>query len=264
VSEAEVAAVFELERLMHRAAAGRFERTASGFITAAPTLPDVWDASIVQTEPDREQPTMEQLLELAELPSQWYPELRHRTIFLGDIEAGRETAMSMARRGWQISELWLLVIRQAPAGRPRGTQQIAGNAMRRLKGRLGVEQGLPPRATAQFDRYDALRERVASRTAFSALDATGKPASIADSYLRGDIAMIEDVATLRRQRRHGLASAAVIAATSNAIGLGARAVALFAEPALAQGFYGRLGFEVIGGSWDCKLGPPGHAPLHRD
>jgi GNAT superfamily N-acetyltransferase len=264
MSGAEVAAVYELERLMHRAAAGRFERTASGFVTAAPSLPDVWDASIVQTEPDRDQPSLEQLLELVELPSQWYPELRHRTAFLGDVDAGRELAMSLARQGWDLSELWLLVIRQAPRARPRGTQQIDGNAMRRLKGRLGVEQGLPPRATAQFDRYDTLRERVASRAAFTALDETGKPAAIADSYLRGDIAVIEDVATLRRQRRRGLASAAVMAAVSNAIGLGARAVALFAEPEVARAFYGPLGFEAIGGSWDCKLGPPGHSPLRRD
>lgn len=256
--------MFELERQMHRAAADRFERTPSGFIAASPSLPDVWDASLVQVEPDHTQPPLDELLELAEEPSRWYPELRHRTIYLGDHEQGREPAFSLARRGWDISELWLLAIREAPRQRPREAQPISGNAMRRLKGRLGVEQGLPPRATAQFDRYDTLRERVASRTAIAARDGAGNPASIADSYLRGDIAVIEDVATLRRQRGQGLASAAVMAAVSNAIGLGARAVCLFAEPAAAEGFYGRLGFEVIGGSWDCKLGPPGHPPLRRD
>ena len=175
MSSAEVAAVFELERMTHKAAADRFERTASGFVSAAPSLPDVWDATIVQTEPDREPATLEQVLELADLPSQWYPELVYRTIFLGGLDQGREIAMSLARQGWEISELWLLAIRQAPRQRPRGTQQIDGNAMRRLKGRLGVEQGLPPRATAQFDRYDSLRERVASRAAFTALDAAGLP-----------------------------------------------------------------------------------------
>ena len=213
LSSAEVAAVFELERMTHKAAADRFERTASGFVSAAPSLPNVWDASIVQIEPDREPPTLDELLELAELPSQWYPELAYRTIFLGGLEQGREIAMSLARRDGRSpsSGCWRSARRRASAA--RGTQPIDGNAMRRLKGRLGVEQGLPPRATAQFDRYDALRERVASRAAFTALDAGGKPAAIADSYLRGDIAVIEDVATLRRHRRQGLAGAAVMAAT---------------------------------------------------
>ena len=171
--------------------------------------------------------------------------------------------MSLARQG--LGDLRALAAGDPPGAPPAPSrdQPIDGNAMRRLKGRLGVEQGLPPRATAQFDRYDALRERVASRVAFTALDASGKPATIADSYLRGDIAVLEDVATLRRHRRQGLASAAVMAATSNAIGLGARAVALFADPEIAQRFYGPLGFEAIGGAWDCRLAPPGKAAKRR-
>lgn len=252
--------MFELERQMHHAAADRFERLDCGFLAAAPSLPNVWDASLLQIEPEHVVPPLEEIIELAERPSQWYPELRHRTVYLGDLDRGRETAMSLARRpGWQISELWLLAIREAPRQRPRDSQPIGGNAMRRLKGRLGVEQGLPPRATAQFERYDALRERVASRTVYAGLDADGNPAAIADSYLRGDIAVIEDVTTLRRQRRRGYASAAVMGAVGNAIGLGARAVALFAEPEIARGFYDALGFEVIGGAFDCKLKPAGHA-----
>lgn len=265
MSRAEVAAVFELERMMHRSAADRFERIDSGFVAAAPSLPDVWDASLVQLEPGRPLPTsVDALAELAELPSSWYGEIRHRTVFAGDLDHSRELALSLARRGWEITELRLLVIRQAPGRRVANTAPLSGNAMRRIKGRLGVELGSPPRINAQLDRYDSLRSRVASRTVYGALDAAGNPAAIADSYLRGDMAVIEDVATLRRHRRRGLASAAVRAAVGNAIGLGARAVALFAEPELAQRFYGPLGFEEIGGAYDCKLVPPVQAPLRRD
>ena len=93
----EVLAAFELERLLHRASATRFERVPSGFVCANADLPMVWDASRVQVEPDCEPPTLERLRELAELPSTWHPELRHREVFLSHSDANRELAYSLAR-----------------------------------------------------------------------------------------------------------------------------------------------------------------------
>lgn len=127
--------------------------------------------------------------------------------------------------------------------------------MRRLKGRLGVEQGLSPASVAQFDRYDDLRARTAARLAFGGFEGS-IPMALADMYLRGDIAAIEDVAALGRARRRGLASAAVLGATAAALRLSARAVYLFASPELAHSFYEPLGFERISGAWECRLPPP--------
>lgn len=259
---AEVAAVFELERFLHRAASERIEPLDCGFVAANGSLPSVWEASLVQVEPGREPPSLEGLLELCELPASWYPQLRHREAFIGGSEAARELAFTLARRGWAVKELWLMVRRSAPERVPARAAAIGGEAVRRLKGRLGVEQGLAPRSVAEFDRYDELRATVAARTAYAGLDANGNPAAVADAYLRGDVAVIEDVATLHRQRGLGLGSAAVLGATAKVIGLGARAVALFAEPKVARAFYEPLGFQRIGGAYDCELPPPGE-PARR-
>ncbi len=250
----EVLASWELERLMQRAAATRFERTRYGFVCANPELWSVWSASRTQVEPDGESPTLDQLRELTELPSEWHPELRHRTALISHSDENREVAWSLAREGWDVTELWLLICRVPPRV-PAIAKPIEGAAMRRLKGRLGVEHGLPPDKIAQFDRYDALRARAAAHFAYGGYE-EGRPLSLASMFLRGDIAALEDVATLTRARGRGLGKAAVLGATAAALRLSARAVYLFAVPEVARRFYLPMGFEQIGAAWDCQKAPP--------
>lgn len=249
----EILAAFELERLMHRAAASRFERTRSGFVCANPDLASVWDASRVQVEPDGEMPDLSELAALAELPSQWHPGLRHRTVFMAPVDEGRELAYSLARGGWEIRELALMICRRPPRV-PAAAERVEGPQMRRLKGRLGVEHGLPPNSAAEFDRYDDLRARAAAHFAFGSF-VEGRAVSFASMYLRGDIAALEDVATLTRLRGRGHGRVAVLGATAAALRLTARAVYLFAEPQVAEGFYEPMGFERIGGAWSCQKPP---------
>ena len=258
----EVLAAFEHERTLHRAASTRFERVSAGFVCANADLPMVWDASRVQVEPDCESPSLEELRELAEEPSAWHPELRHREVYLAHGGKNRELAYSLAREDWQVSELWLMICRTSPAKLPAGVRPLEGPALRRLKGRLGVEQGLPPASVEQFDRYDDLRARGAARLAFAGFDGN-TPMGIADMYLRGDIAVLEDVATLKRARGRGYATAAVLGATAQALRVSARAVYLFAAPEIARGFYEPLGFEQIGRAWECQRHPPEEAPRER-
>ncbi|MDQ3728530.1 MAG: GNAT family N-acetyltransferase [Actinomycetota bacterium] len=251
----EVLASFELERLLHKAASTRFERTPNGFVCANPNLPSVWSATKVQVEPGAEMPSLERMRATAELPSQWHPELRHRTALIAGVDEGREVAFSLARHGWNVSELALMICRKPPKV-PTAAGRVEDVVMLRLKGRLGVEHGLPPGKIAQFDRYDALRGRAAAHLAFGGFEA-GRPLSLASVYLRGDIAVLEDVATLTRARGRGLGKAAVLAATAGALRLTARAVYLFAAPDVAKRFYEPLGFERIGGAWHCEKPPPG-------
>lgn len=251
---AEILAAWELERLMARAAATRFERTRHGFVCANPSLPSVWSASKVQIEPDGEEPTLEDMRALTERPSQWDPRLRHRYAMIHHSPANREVAWSLAREGWDVTELWLMICRSAPKS-PANAKRIEDKVMRRLKGRLGVEHGLPPAEVAEFDRYDDLCARAAAHLAFGGYEG-GRPLSFASMFLRGDIAALEDVATLTRARGRGLGTAAVLGATAAALRLSARAVYLFAEPPIAQRFYEPLGFERIGAAWRCEK-PPG-------
>ena len=255
VPTSEVLAAWELERLMQKAAATRFERTPHGFVCASSELTSVWSASRVQVEPDGEPPTLDQMREMTELPSRWEPALRHRTAFMSHSEENREVAWSLAREGWDVTELWLLICRVPPKV-PAVAKPIEGTTMRRLKGRLGVEHGLPPDKIAQFDRYDELRARAAAHFAYGGYEG-GRPLSLASMFLRGDIAALEDVATLTRARGRGLGKAAVLGATAAALRLSARAVYLFAEPEVAKRFYFPMGYEQIATAWDCEKAPPG-------
>ena len=106
-----------------------------------------------------------------------------------------------------------------------------------------------------YKRQD-LRAQAAARLAFAGFDGN-TPMALADMYLRGDIAVVEDVATLTRARGHGHARAAVLGATTQALRVSARAVFLYAAPEIARGFYEPLGFEQIGRAWECQLHPPG-------
>ena len=250
----EILAAWELERLLYRASATRFERTRHGFVCANADLPSVWSATRVQIEPDAVMPSAEWLRATAELPQQWHPGLAHRTAWVAGIDEGRELAYSIAREGWEVSELALMICRNPP-GVPKEAGRVEGAAMRRLKGRLGVEHGLPPDQIAQFDRFDDLRARAAARLAFGGFEG-GRPLSLASMYLRGDIAALEDVATLARAQGRGLGKAAVLGATAAALRLSARAVYLFADPQVAERFYAPLGFERIGGAWSCVKAPP--------
>ena len=254
----EVLAAFELERLLYRAAATRFERTPCGFVCANADLPMVWDASRVQVEPDGEPPTLEELRRAGRAAvASGIRSCATATAFLAHSEANRELAYSLAREGWHVTELWLMICRLPPDRVPRGRKPLEGPAMRRLKGRLGVEQGLPPASIEQFDRYDDLRARAAARLAFGGFDGA-TPMALADMYLRGDIAAIEDVATLNRARGRGLATAAVLGATAAARSASPPAPSTCSRrPRSPAGFYEPLGFEQIASAWECELPPPG-------
>ena len=119
-----------------------------------------------------------------------------------------------------------------------------------------------PTKLAQFDRYDELRSRAAARFAYGGYEA-GRALSLATMYLRGDIAALEDVATLTRARGRGLGKAAVMGATAAALRLSARAVYLFSYPDVAKRFYIPMGYEQIGTAWDCEKAPPGEEREYR-
>jgi GNAT superfamily N-acetyltransferase len=257
----EILAAWELERMMQKAAATRFERTPHGFVCASDELTSVWSASRTQVEPDGQPPTLEEMREMTERPSEWVPELRHRTALISHSEANREVAWSLARDGWDVNELWLMICRVPPRV-PATAKPVEGATMRRLKGRLGVEHGLPPDKIAQFDRYDELRARTAAHFAYGGYE-DGRALSLASMFLRGDIAALEDVATLPRARGRGLGKAAVMGATAAALRLSARAVYLFAEPDVAKRFYMPMGYEQIGAAWDCEKAPPGKEREYR-
>ena len=123
--------------------------------------------------------------------------------------------------------------------------------MRRLKGRLGVENGLPPATAAQFDRYDDLRARAGARYAFGGYE-EGRPLSMASLFLRGDIAVLEDVATLTRARgRRARKSCGAGRHRGRPPALRPGRLPL-RHTWVARRFYEPIGFERIGGAWSSR------------
>jgi predicted GNAT family acetyltransferase len=84
----------------------------------------------------------------------------------------------------------------------------------------------------------------------------GEPVSVGELYVSGDIAQIEDLATLTAYRNRGLASAVVLRAVEEA--RGAELVFLIADDDdWPKELYGRLGFDPIGRTYSFLRKPEG-------
>ena len=259
----EVLAAWELERLMQKAAATRFERTRHGFVCANPELPSVWSASRMQVEPDGEAPTPR-------------PAARDGRAALGVAprasppdgassptrDANREVAWSLARDGWDVTELWLLICRVPPkvpaageAGRGCGNAPPQGAPRRRARPAAGQDRPVRPLRRAARPRGGSLRLR---RLRGRAGRSRSPRCSCAATSPRSR--------TSRRSPARAAAGSArrpSSARPPRALRLSARAVYLFAEPDVAKRFYLPMGFEQIGPRGTARRHPPGEERANR-
>ena len=158
----------------------------------------VWDASRVQVEPDCAPPALDELESWLSSRPNGIPSSVIAVFLARTTRTASWPARSLARN-WQVTGLWLMITGSRQSGfRPRRGRSAAP----RCAGSRAVSassRALPAASVEQFDRYDDLRSQAAARLAFGGFDGD-MPMAMADMYLRGDIAVIEDVATLKRAR----------------------------------------------------------------
>jgi ribosomal protein S18 acetylase RimI-like enzyme len=173
--------------------------------------------------------------------------LEHRLLFFRNAVLGERFAPELIRLGWRRDRHVLMAHRRA-SERDIDTSIVSEVTDAMLRPARARQIRSYPWGSAEVARQllDAKR-RIPVETHFFAVVADGSIASYGDLYLDGDIAQIEDVATMPEQRGRGYASAVVLRAVEVARAAGAELVFLVADAEdWPKQLYERLGFDEIG------------------
>jgi GNAT superfamily N-acetyltransferase len=173
--------------------------------------------------------------------------LEHRHLLFRDAALGERFAPELVSLGWRRDRHVLMAHRRASEREVdiRIVTEVADAALRPARERQirSYPWGTPEVARQLLDA----KARIPVETRFFAVVAGGSIASYGDLYFDGEIAQVEDVATMPEHRGRGYASAVVLRAVAEARAVGARLVFLVADAEdWPKDLYGRLGFDVIG------------------
>lgn len=251
MTDAERAAAFLCESYRRRVE--RVERLPWGELVVTPSLPRVYDANfaIVDAwggtagELEREMDRVQGEAGFA-----------HRKTVLPDEKLADRLWPAVSRQGWGFTSRYLVMAQRREPDRPAdGRIDVVGvgpedwargrQAMIELEG-YGREHASDSEVVRQLLELDR-RLAHAMDVRHLAAVVSGRVAAYAGLYLEGDIAQVEDVATLPPYRSRGLARAVVLHAVTEARRAGAELVFLVAdEDDWPKDLYTRLGFDPIG------------------
>jgi ribosomal protein S18 acetylase RimI-like enzyme len=173
--------------------------------------------------------------------------LPHRLLFFRDARLGARFAPELAESGWRF-ERHVLMAHRRPAEREMDTSivtEVTADVIRSARERQIRSYPWGTREVAQ-QLLDA-KAHIPVATRFFAVLLDGDVASYADLYVDGEVAQVEDVATVSEHRERGYASAVVLRAVEEARAAGAELVFLVADADdWPKELYRRLGFDEIG------------------
>jgi GNAT superfamily N-acetyltransferase len=231
--------------------------TPHGTALVTEALPLVWALNALRVEdPDA---TAEQLVTEAE---QAQSGLGHRKLVVHDQQVGARLAPALARRGWNVFRLLVMVRRRDPdrpaepglAGEVDHETASAALATFRREQPFGWQE----QAIEQLAAMDARYTRALAARDFVA--PVGEPAASCRLYTNGGVGQIDEVGTLAAHRGRGFARAAVLAAAEAAAGGGCDPTFLLTDAGdWPQELYRRLGFDQIGCVYEFLKLPLGSA-----
>lgn len=220
-----------------------------GVLTSTPSLPRVWDANFAIV--DRWDGTARELGDELERV-QRRRRFAHRRAVLLDEELADRLWGDVLRQGWELTSRYVIMAKRRPPDRPPDPAiEVLG--VGETDWAIGRRAMIATEPFGHDDELGAQLVELDRRLARSmevrhlAAVVDGEVASYAGLYLEGDVAQIEDVATLEEFRGRGLARAVVLQAVETARRAGADLVFLIADQAdWPQELYARLGFDPIG------------------
>jgi ribosomal protein S18 acetylase RimI-like enzyme len=173
--------------------------------------------------------------------------LEHRLLLFCDAFLGERVAPELVRLGWRRDRHVLMAQRRPPKHSldTRIVSEVTQAALREPRERQirSYPWGTPEVARQLLDA----KQRIPVDARFFAVVADGAVASYADLYIDGEIAQVEDVATMPEHRGRGFASAVVLRSVEEARAAGAELVFLVADAEdWPKELYRRLGFDEIG------------------
>jgi GNAT superfamily N-acetyltransferase len=221
-----------------------------GRVYLTPSLPLVWDASLIELRETGL--AIGEVVALAE-EALGGGGLAHRTVVVADEAEGRRLATELAAApGWEAERTLYMAWRGDGGGRrPQATAREAPLAeIAPLRGELiasWLRQGDPHQETvAQLLERDRRLGELAGDRWFVAPGA-GDPAAACRLLRIDGVAQVEDVGTLPRARRRGLAQAVVLAAVAAAQRDGVDPIVIAADAGdWPHQLYAKLGFEPVG------------------
>ena len=173
--------------------------------------------------------------------------LPHRLLLFRDVSLGERFAPQLMEAGWRY-ERHLLMAHRRPPEREMDTSivtEVTADVIRPARERQirSYPWGTPEVAQQLLDA----KAHIPVETRFFAVLVNGEVASYSDLYLDGEVAQVEDVATMPAHRERGYASAVVLRAVAEARVAGAALVFLVADAEdWPKELYRRLGFDEIG------------------
>lgn len=177
-------------------------------------------------------------------------EYEHRLGCTFDPEIGRSLTDGLSSRGFDVEHSLQLVLRNASRRRLDASIDVieaSADQMDSLRRQGWLDEGFTEARLAPLvDRHHVTMPGIRVRS-FAARASDGTIAGGCDLYSDGTTAQIENVETLQRYRRQGLARAACSAAIEAAVDENHDVVFITAEAGgMPASFYASLGFEPIG------------------
>jgi GNAT superfamily N-acetyltransferase len=263
--------VSELDRILEFVcgigdrAAGEKEPSAFGIAHLHDELPDVWSRNYLLATTNLDEADATSLaLEADRILG---PRgLRHRKIEMIDDAAGERLEPGFRELGWLAQCDVIMVSRREPDRAP-GTPAAEEVALDELI--PAWEEGW--RAEPRVENEGVVKQLVDNRrviaelidTRFFAVRLEGEVAGYCELYSDGRTAQIENVFTLQRFRRRGVARATVSRALEEARRGGNDLVFLLADrDDWPQQLYAKLGFDTIGRMWEFIR--PGQGTVGED
>lgn len=184
--------------------------------------------------------------------------LAHRVIWVNELAEAERLAPAMAGLGYRIDRNAVMAhVREPDRWNDERAEEVDVAEAKRFHELVSLateEIGTPDVASMLADFLDVLAGRIGARFFGARVD--GEVVSGCHLYQQGEIAQIEDVATLEQHRRRGLARATVLLAVRAAREAGADLVFLGADAEdWPRHLYGKLGFDVVGRSIDFVRKP---------
>jgi GNAT superfamily N-acetyltransferase len=220
-----------------------------GRVYLTPSLPLVWDASLVELRASGL--AIGEVVALAD-EALGAAGLAHRTVVVADEAEGRRLASELpAVPGWSVERTLYMAWREGAERQSQATAREAPLAeIAPLRGELiesWLRPGEPQKETvAQLLERDRRLGEFAGDRWFVA-PAAGDPAAACRLLQDEGVAQVEDVGTLPRARRRGLAQAVVLAAVAAARRDGGDPIVIAADADdWPHQLYAKLGFEPVG------------------
>jgi len=221
-------------------------------------FPSYWDGNFLRVDRPVDA-TAEQLIAETE---RLFEGLAHREIVVLDETVGSRLAASFGRNGWEVDRLVFMVQRREPDR----TSLVAVEECTfdevyplMLETNLSSHGGM----TEEAAKTNAAVRRVfadVTGARFFVVRVDGVLAGFGELYVHDGVAELDDVHTLERFRRRGIARAVVGRVVREARDAGADLVFLIADDAdWPMELYAKLGFDPVGRFWQFTKPPQGES-----